>query len=169
MSRRILYTCLAAFLLWPAIACSAPQKPNVAPSSKVSSPHVPAPSRGGVYENVRYIEEAGDVLGTAVDYRAGLSPHILVTLCEGECRGGKTWPVTVRGDNIYFTVCDGPWVDQDNVPVPCTPLVYTGAFRADGSLKLTVAGYEEQKEILHRVSDPKPHWVEQLGCNANSC
>ena len=59
----------------------------------------------GVYSNVRYSEETGDAGGFEVQLDADQEqPTIVFTICEGGCYGGNTWPVTIDGDRIAFTV-----------------------------------------------------------------
>ncbi|WP_303831047.1 hypothetical protein [Asticcacaulis taihuensis] len=130
--------------------------------------HAAAP-RAGVYENIQSFPENGDVVGIAVDFKPGPLPVIVVTTCEGQCYGGKPWPMTVKGSTIAFTVCDGGAVDQDHRPVPCTPLHYRGAFRSGNALELAIDGYPGSKTVLKRKPHPQPHEVEQMACQADHC
>jgi hypothetical protein len=55
----------------------------------------------GVFGNVRYIEEAGDLLGVEVRFfrRAG-QPMAELTYCEGWCAMSYTQPVVRHGDGF---------------------------------------------------------------------
>ncbi len=100
-----------------------------------------AAPRAGVYGNVQYIEEAGDLVGTKVDFRPGPKPVVVVTFCEGDCEASKTLPVTIRGRRILFTV-------SDEYPARH----YEGIFRADGTLSLRMIGSRDKPEILRHLT-----------------
>ncbi|ESQ81769.1 hypothetical protein AEAC466_20315 [Asticcacaulis sp. AC466] len=115
-----------------------------------------AASMGGVYTNVQYIEEAGDLLGVEVDFRPGPSPTIIFKDCEGDCPAGKAWPVKINGRHISFTTYDES-IDYRSGKRNQTAVTYAGRFRADGSLELTVPGNAEIHYVLHRVKHHRPH------------
>lgn len=125
-------------------------------------------SMGGVYTSVHYIEEAGDLLGMEVNFRPGPSPTIVVTDCGGECFGGKAWPVKIDGRHISFTTYDES-IEYPSGKLHRTPVTYSGQFRADGLLELTVHGNSDTPEVLKKVKHPRPHQVEQLGCQKDIC
>ncbi len=121
----------------------------------------------GVYSDVEYIREAGDFIGVALEYRPGPKPAVVFTDCEGGCSGGKTVPVTVTGNTIVFDYCEQV-VDQTG-KASCNAWHYTGVFRADGRLVLTLAGSDEKPDVLRRLLHAQPHYVERLGCGADHC
>jgi len=133
-----------------------------------AAPAGDAKALGGVYDDIKYIEEAGDVVGIAVDFRpGGASPTIVVTICEGECRGGKAWPVKIDGRRIAFTVIED-LIDQDGKQSQ-EANHYHGLFRADGALVITLDGTSDVHDVLRRVRRPAPHQVEQAGCGKDRC
>ncbi len=143
-----------------AVACAA--------TMTTAAQAAPADTLGGVYSSVRYIEEAGDVLGMEVDLRPGPSPAIVVTDCEGGCSGGKVWPVKIDGRTIRFTICE-EGVEMPSHKKSCPPMTFVGRFRADGALVLTMPGNSDVHEVLRRVRHPRPHQVEQDGCGKDQC
>ena len=87
----------------------------------------------GTYTSVWTRPETGDALGAEVEVHTGPRPKVVVTICEGSCWGGKTWPAIITKDQITFSVIED-LVDQDGKPVP-QRLDFAGTFRA-GSLVL---------------------------------
>jgi len=122
----------------------------------------------GIYSSVRVIQEAGDVLGMEVDFRPGPPPTVIVVDCEGECTGGKAWPVKVDGRTLTFTMCEES-IEMPSHKKSCPPMTYVGQFRADGALVLTMPGNRDVHEVLRRVRHTRPHQVEQDGCGHDNC
>jgi hypothetical protein len=121
----------------------------------------------GVYSSVRYNRESGDVLGDQIEIRLGPKPVAVVTLCEGDCYGGKIWPVLIRGNHIEITVQED-LADQDGHPVKGKLIPLVGEFR-DGVLRVQVPGEPLSREILKRVGAPKPNQTAQLACGRPAC
>lgn len=132
-------------------------------SAATATPAGPA----GVYSSVRYNRESGDVLGMEVEIRAGDYPSIIVTDCEGQCSGGKSWPLTINGERLTFSVGFDA-VDQDGRPVQLKPVRYVGVLHSL-TLTLTSPDVPEIREKLRRVSNPKPGQTAKLGCGAAHC
>ncbi|TWB47160.1 hypothetical protein [Nitrospirillum viridazoti] len=123
----------------------------------------------GVYSHVVYSEETGDLLGMEVEVRGGPKPSIVVSVCEGACWGGKTWPLTVEGNRLSFTV-EEELADRYGKPTPPLILHYI-AVRKGAVLVVTspdgdIPGW---KETLKRVPHPKPGQTARLGCGDTSC
>lgn len=63
----------------------------------------PASYLSGVYSSVSYSDETGDAGGFEVQLDADKNqPTIVLTICEGGCYGGDTWPVRITGNRIAF-------------------------------------------------------------------
>jgi hypothetical protein len=122
----------------------------------------------GVYKNVQLHEETGDLLGMAVEISQRPMPRIVVTICEGECFGGKAWPLAHRGASFTFTTCDAVR-DQTGRPAPYRPVHYSGRVRTDGSLLVMIAGQPETRLALRRVARPQPKEVQRLACMNGRC
>ncbi len=137
-------------------------------SASVSHAVTPAAPHAGVYKNVTSIEENGDLLGMAVEFKPGPSPVIVATTCEGQCYGGRPWPVTIKEQSISFTVCDKV-LDQNKRPAPCNPLPCTGVFRNANTLELVITGQPDSRIVLKRDPHPLPHAVEFMACLADHC
>jgi hypothetical protein len=75
-------------------------------SAVLAAPATASTDPSGVYSSVRYIPEAGDLLGMKVEVRTKPRPVVVVTICEGECQGGRTWPAVIRGRQISFSVVE---------------------------------------------------------------
>jgi hypothetical protein len=121
----------------------------------------PSVQSGGVYKQLTYSEESGDLLGMAVEIRQGSRPTITVTTCEGGCSGGKTWPLTISGQTLKFTVCND-FVDGHGRPMPCERVNYVGHFLPQGRLVMEIPRAPETRTVLKRVLHPKPDEVRKL-------
>jgi hypothetical protein len=120
----------------------------------------------GVYSSVRYIKEAGDDLGMEIDVVTKPQPSAVVTICEGQCAGGKLWPVIITGRKIEFSVVED-LVDQDGKPVEPLKMSFVGRFSGNTLfLKQVGVGLSEK---LHRVAHPVPNQTARLGCGAERC
>jgi hypothetical protein len=117
----------------------------------------------GIYKGLKYVQESGDLLGMAVDIRHIPQPIITVTTCEGGCYGGKSWPLTIKGQSIHFDVCDDV-VDQSGRPAKCNPIHYVGQFRSDGALVVFMQGEPSIHHILRKEMHPKKDEVRKLAC-----
>ncbi|WP_040598131.1 hypothetical protein [Sphingomonas elodea] len=115
----------------------------------------------GVYKNLQYVEESGDLLGMAVEIHTQPRPTIRVTLCEGGCFGGKVWPLTVEGSTIAFATCEA-MRDEKGRPAGCQPIRYTGQFGAERRLVISSQGDAGNTTVLKWVQHPKPGEVEAL-------
>ena len=103
---------------------------------------VPSPLIPGLYENFRYVEDAGDVVGMGVFIvwsSTGLHSNFnaLVQTAEGMPGEPALTPVTVRGSHVEF------WVPQGELP----PLF----FRGDVSKTSLVGTLGDEKVKLKRV------------------
>lgn len=84
-----------------------------------------APEYAGHYDNVRYVEEAGDLVGYRVTVRTGPKPTVAFEICQGECNGARVFPAWIEGDRISFGYARGGLSSMPAVPV-------TGRFVRDG-------------------------------------
>ena len=122
----------------------------------------------GVYSSVRYNQESGDVLGMEVEVRATPQPTAVVTLCEGQCTGGKVWPALITGDTISFSVMED-LKDQDGRPVKPLKLNFVGQLKGNLLVVRVPDASEAPEERLMRVVHPKPSQTAQLGCGHTAC
>lgn len=120
----------------------------------------PAPV-SGVYSNISTSGETGDMGGVEMEVRAlGPSPTVIFTRCEGGCYGGKTWPATISGDTISFSVTDD-WFDENGGLSSQTTTRYQGRLQGD-TLLLTSPDDPELGATLRRVPNPQPGHTEEL-------
>jgi hypothetical protein len=119
----------------------------------------------GVYKNLTYSDETGDLLGMAIEIQSS-APRVRVTTCEGGCYGGRLWPLTVIGKNLSFRVCD-PLTDQDGHPAPCRAVAYIGQLLPNGRIAVQAVGYPETRVVLRRIPKPKPDEVKSLACQTS--
>lgn len=115
----------------------------------------------GVYSSVRIHPETGDLIGDEIEFLSGPRLRAVVTICEGDCWGGKAWPVTVTGNRITIPVQMQGLVDQDGHPVKDEPRPLSGRLRGED---LRIDG-----ETLKRLRRPRPHQTAILGCGKPSC
>lgn len=83
----------------------------------------PASPIWGVYSDVRYIREADDLVGIQIELIDSETPSVIFTICEGECRGGKAWPLSITGDELRFSVQDSLIAEGETTPGPPTRYV----------------------------------------------
>jgi len=122
----------------------------------------------GVYSSVRYVEEAGDDLGMEIEVITTPQPVAVVTICEGQCWGGKTWPVVIDGRKISFSVVE-ELKDQDGKPSKPLTLNFVGELRGDVLVVHKRDASDVPEERLKRVANPPPGQTARLGCNAAAC
>jgi hypothetical protein len=122
----------------------------------------------GVYSSVRYVEEAGDVLGMEIEVRTTSQPIAVVTICEGQCRGGKVWPIAVDGHQLRFSVTE-KLVDQNGNPAASQTLKFVGRLESDILVLRISDAPDVPEERLKRVPNPVPGQTARLGCNATAC
>jgi hypothetical protein len=86
----------------------------------------------GLFTDMRYSAETGDLVGTEVwiVYGAG-GYYATVQIAEGEPRAPQVVPVEVSGSNVRFTVRE-KWIDQDGKPAPDTTMVFDGTVTSRG-------------------------------------
>lgn len=128
-------------------------------------PALAATDLAGTYSSVRYVREAGDDLGMEVEVRTKPQPTVVVTICEGGCWGGKTWPAVITDRQISFSVLE-ELVDQDGRPATPQRLSFVGRFEG-GTLVLEQSGVPPER--LKRVARPTPGQTARLGCSATAC
>jgi hypothetical protein len=166
------------------VGCHQPQRPerlasrlSASPTSSTSTPRAPAAESGapatstdlsGVYSSVRYVEEAGDDLGMEIEVIAKPQPVVVVTICEGSCRGGKIWPATIDGPKISFSVVE-QLNDQDGKPAKPVTLNFVGRLEGDVLVVHMPGAPDVHEERLQRVINPEPGQTARLGCDATAC
>jgi len=122
----------------------------------------------GVWSSVRYVAEAGDDLGMEVEIIDKPQPVAVVTICEGSCYGGKTWPAVIRGNKISFSVSEA-LVDQNGEPAKPLKMSFVGQLTGR-TLSLRMDGESDApEERLQRVAHPKPNQTAKLGCGKARC
>lgn len=122
---------------------------------------VPEPTLSGVYSNISLHAETGDLGGVQMEVRAdSTSGTVIFTRCEGGCYGGKTWPATIAGDTVTFSVTDD-WFDQDGRLSDQTTTRYVARIRGE-VLWLTSPDHAAPAERLKRMKDPVPGHTEEL-------
>ena len=148
----------------PAIASSS------APRTPVAKSGVPATSTdlSGVYSSVRYVEEAGDDLGMEIEVITKPQPVAVVTICEGQCSGGKTWPVVIDGRKISFSVVEA-LKNQDGKSAKPLTLNFVGQLEGNVLVVNMPDASDVPEERLKRVANPAPGQTARLGCNATAC
>ena len=140
--------------VWATFASAVSSAGHVAPAAAS-----PDPSR--VYSSVRYIEEAGDDVGMEVEVITKPRPAAVVTICEGECWGGRTWPPVITGRQISFSVVE-KLTDWHGKPAKLLTLNFVGRF--EGDALIIKNRVDVPTERLRRVVDPIPGQTAQLGC-----
>jgi hypothetical protein len=161
-----------------AVGCSQPERPLHPASrpvavSRSTSPRPAAisvatatsPDLSGVYSSVRYAEEAGDDLGMEIEIITKPRPIAVVTICEGQCWGGKTWPVVIDGRDISFSV-EEAFNDQNGKPVKPRILEFAGRLEGDVLVVDMPGASDVPEERLKRVAHPAPGQTARLGCMA---
>jgi hypothetical protein len=86
----------------------------------------------GFFTDMRYIQEAGDVIGTElwIVYARG-AYWATVQIAEGEPDPPVVVPVRVSGPTVKFTL-RMPLVDQNGKPAPDTVFEFAGTVSRDG-------------------------------------
>ena len=148
----------------PAIASMSAARTPVAGSGVPDTSTDPS----GVYSSVRYVEEAGDDLGMEIEVITKPQPVVVVTICEGQCWGGKTWPAVIDDRKITFSVVEA-LKNQDGKTAK--PLTLNFAGRLEGNVLVVNMpdASDVPEERLERVTNPTPGQTARLGCNATAC
>jgi hypothetical protein len=120
----------------------------------------------GVYSDVHYIKEADDLVGLQIELVEGPVPSVIMTICEGECRGGKPWPLVIEGNQLRFSVQDSLIAEGEQTPRP--PVLYRGTI-SRSKIILTSADLPEFNETLKRLRRPRPFETALLGCHRERC
>ena len=117
---------------------------------------------------MRYVEEAGDDLGMEIEVITKPQPVVVVTICEGQCWGGKTWPAVIDDRKITFSVVEA-LKNQDGKTAK--PLTLNFAGRLEGNVLVVNMpdASDVPEERLERVTNPTPGQTARLGCNATAC
>jgi hypothetical protein len=138
----------------------------VSSAAQGAPPQSTGPS--GVYSSVRYVEEAGDDLGMEVEVITKPHAAAVVTICEGQCSGGRTWPAVITGHTISFSVVE-KLTDQDGNPAKTLTLKFVGQLKGDVLVMHMLDAPDVPDERLKRVANPTPGQTARLGCNATAC
>jgi len=104
----------------------------------------PAKSHSGIWDNIRSIEETGDIVGARVQVFDGPKPYVLARICEGECPvEALRSSAVIEGDTITF--------DYRMDSNPPETLHVVGRFTRRGLILKT---YPESEEQLLRPGKP---------------
>jgi hypothetical protein len=107
---------VSALLLLVAFSSEAQRKPRVT----------------GLFTDMRYSEESGDLVGTEVWIVYGPGGYYAtVQIAEGSPGVPQVVPVEVSGSNVRFAVRQ-EWIDQDGKPAPDTTIVFDGTVTSRG-------------------------------------
>jgi hypothetical protein len=120
----------------------------------------------GVYGDVRYIKEADDLVGIQIELIDGETPSVIFTICEGECRGGKAWPLVITGDELRFRVQDSLIAVGETAPGP--PTEYVGKWSGT-KIVLKSADFPDEVSTLKKARKPRPFETALLGCHRERC
>ncbi len=120
----------------------------------------------GVYSDVRYIREADDLVGTQIELIDGDRPSVIFTICEGECRSGKAWPLSIDGDEVRFSVQDSLIAEGETAPGP--PTDYVGK-RSGSKIVLKRSDFPDDISTLKKLRKPRPFETALLGCHQEHC
>jgi len=93
-----------------------------------ASPVSAAPVRAGIYGNVHYTQEAGDIVGMEIRVRPHPRPSIDFVLCEGECAPQVRLPIAMVPGGFAFTYRQA-LTDQDGRALPDALMHFTAAYR----------------------------------------
>lgn len=116
----------------------------------------------GVYSDLRYSDESGDLNGFEAAFETvDGETSVVFTICEGGCYGGETWPVRIDGDRVGFEVSVA-WRRSDGAPVEPVTTRYVGEFRG-GALRLTSPDVPWIEATLRRMRNPEPGRTARLG------
>jgi hypothetical protein len=104
----------------------------------------PAKTRSGIWDNIRSIEETGDIVGARIEVFDGSKPHVLARICEGDCPvEAVRSPAVIKDDTIAF--------DYRMDSNPPETLHVTGRFTRRG---LVLKTYPDADEQLLRPGKP---------------
>jgi len=119
----------------------------------------------GVYRDVRVSDETGDADGFEVEIDANrLHPTAVFTICEGGCYGGDTWPITVSGNHLTFTVSH-KWTRSDGRPGATSYATYEGTIEGR-VLRLRSPEMPNIDARLAKVRHPTPGQTARLAGKA---
>jgi hypothetical protein len=102
--------------------------------------HAATARHAGLYNNIRYIEEADDYVGARIDVRPGPNPTVEFELCEGWCNGSEVFPAKIDGDRITFTYLSR-WVSSDG---------------GEGAHSISMTGRFVRRGLWLRIGDAPP-------------
>lgn len=148
----------------PAIASSSASRTPVAKSGVPST----STDLNGVYSSVRYVEETGDDLGMEIKVVTKPKPFAVVTICEGQCSGGKTWPIIIDGRKLSFSVVE-QLKDQDGKPAKPLKLNSVGQLEGDVLFVHMPDASDVPEERLKRVVNPTSGQTARRGCDVAAC
>lgn len=107
----------------------------------------------GVYSDLQYNKEAGDLVGMAIEIRVGPPAYVTVLVEDGECQTPKKRRLHIVGDRLHFSVTHEA-VDQSGHPLTLEPERFSGALNGS-TLVLTASGGREAPERLRLARDPQ--------------